>query len=103
MDYYGIETPNLFSFVNDWQYHQFLKSAHMAVTKCNLWEWIKCYEPPKNFIYDDSRETELIRDEMKKHKIAHAHGVCYSFILKDIQYIARNGYQQYECDYINNF
>lgn len=102
MDYYGINEPHLFAFVNDLQEQQFLQSAHRAVSKCNLWGWLKDYNPLMGFMFDNSNEVKLIRKEMQTHGISKM-GLDYSYILIYIQYIAKNGYSQYECDYINNY
>ena len=37
-----------FDFVRDQDTKDFLKSAHNAITLCELWNWMRIYEPPPN-------------------------------------------------------
>ena len=37
-----------FEFVSEWS-RPYLKSAHKAVTRCKLWDWLRKYEPEEEF------------------------------------------------------
>ena len=103
MEYYGINESILFACVKDLQTQKFLSSAHNAITRSNLWRWIAETEPENGFMFDTSPEIKLLNEEMKKDEINACHsGASYGYILREMQYIARNGYQQYEREYIKN-
>jgi hypothetical protein len=103
MEYYGINEPTLFACVNDLQTQQFLSSAHNSITRSNLWSWMAETEPENGFMFHTSSEMELLKEEMKKDEINACHsGASYAYILREMQYIARNGYEQYICEYIKN-
>jgi len=44
-NYYG---NGDFDFIRDTRVKDFLKSAHKAITLCELWDWMRIYEPPPN-------------------------------------------------------
>ena len=90
--YYGLNTPNLFSFVTDHQTHEFLTSAHKSVSVCELWDWLRTYQPSRGFMFDDSLEGDRIREEMKNYPVNKNHsGSSYAYILREMEYIAKNG------------
>ena len=99
--YYGLNTPNLFAFIPDHQTHEFLLSAHQSISICELWDWLRSYEPIHGFLFDNSSECQQIREQMQKYDINHNHsGSSYAYILREMQYIAKNGYQQYAQEYV---
>jgi hypothetical protein len=99
--YYGLNTPHLFSFVTDHRTHEFLTSAHKSLSVCELWDWLRTYQPSRGFMFDDSLEGERIREEMKNYPVNNNHsGSSYAYILREMEYIAKNGYQQYAREYV---
>lgn len=99
--YYGLNTLDLFTFVTDAQKYEFLISAHQSITACELWDWLRIYEPSSGFMFDVSLESRRIHKEMEKYPANNAHsGSSYSLILREMQYIAKYGYQQYAQNYI---
>jgi hypothetical protein len=52
-------------------------------------------------MFDVSLESRRIHKEMEKYPANNAHsGSSYSLILREMQYIAKYGYQQYAQNYI---
>lgn len=97
--YYGINEPYLFAFVNDLTMQQWLISAHLAITRCELWEWLR-----ECTLKIGSKEMELLQEEMEKDTVNRHHScTSYVHVLRSMKYIAKKGYPQYECDYINNY
>ena len=99
--YYGLNTSNLFAFITDRQTQCFLLSAHRSISICELWDWLRLYDPIHGFMFDKSAECQQIREQMKTDDINETHsGSSYAHILREMQYIAKNGYPQYSQEYI---
>ncbi len=92
-----------FDFVKDKTTREFLKSAHKAISICELWNWMRIYEPPAGFMWSSATELDRINKEMWKDPINGNHsGASHSYILREMQYIAKNGYNKYKNDYYNH-
>jgi hypothetical protein len=100
-NYYGVNANHKFAFVKDYQTFKYLLSAHNAITTCELWNWMRVWEPPCGFMFDQSAEMGLIREQMEKDEINASHsGASYSGIMREMLYIAKYGYTQYACKYV---
>jgi hypothetical protein len=55
-----------FDFVEDRTTKELLKSAHRAISLCELWDWIRIYEPPlnKGFMWCSVAELDRINQQM---------------------------------------
>ena len=101
--YYGLNTSNIFAFVTNHPTYEFLLSAHQSISICELWDWLRTYEPIRGFMFDNSAESQQIHEQMKKYDTNNNHsGSSYAYILREMQYIAKNGYQQYAQEYVKN-
>jgi hypothetical protein len=49
-----------FDFIEDNDKKAFLKSAHKAISVCELWNWFRIYEPPSGFIWSSAPELDKI-------------------------------------------
>ena len=97
--YYG---NGNFEFVRDKSQREFLKSAHKAISICELWNWLRIYEPPANrgFAFNSTPEIDKLEEQMWKDKINGNHsGASYGNIMRDMEYIAKNGYENYKNTY----
>ena len=93
-----------FDFISDNATKDFLKSAHKAISICELWNWMRIYEPPPNkgFMWCSVAELDRLNQQMWKDSINGNHsGASHSYILREMQYIAKNGYQNYKNGYQN--
>jgi len=93
---------DLFDFVEDYTNRKFLQSAYRAITVCNLWEWMKTYNPNCNqgFILSSSNNLDILYEEMKKDEINDYHsGVSHASVMRAMEYIAKNGYDKYAMNY----
>jgi hypothetical protein len=93
---------DLFDFVEDYTNRKFLQSAYRAITVCNLWEWMKTYNPNCNqgFILSSSNNLDILYEEMKKDEINdYQSGVSHASVMRAMEYIAKNGYDKYAMNY----
>ena len=98
--YYGIGSNNLFHFVRCQNEIEMLKAAHQAITNCELWDWLRNYQT-QTFMFDKSKEIKRINTEMHKDPINNNHsGSSYGFTMRQMEYLAKNGYQEYMTRYI---
>ena len=94
--YYG---NGEFDFVKDKSLKEFLKSAHKAMSLCELWDWMRIYTPPpdRGFMWNKPPELDRIDKQMWKDPINSDHsGSSYGFIMREMEYIAKNGYEKYK-------
>jgi hypothetical protein len=93
-----------FDFVEDRSTREFLKSAHRAISLCELWNWMRIYEPPPNkgFMWSTTPEIDRLKQQMWKDSINGNHsGSSYGFIMREMECIAKNGYNNYKNTYSN--
>jgi hypothetical protein len=88
-----------FEFIKDNSTKEFLKSAHKAITLCELWDWMRIYEPPPNsgFMWSKTPELDRLNQQMWKDPVNGYHsGSSYGAIMREMEYIAKNGYENYK-------
>ncbi len=94
--YYG---NGEFDFIKDISYRAFLKSAHKAITLCELWDWMRIYEPEPNrgFMWSKTPELDRLNKQMWYDPINGDHsGSSYGAIMRDMEYIAKKGYENFK-------
>jgi len=97
--YYG---NGEFDFVRDKFTKEFLKSAHRAISLCELWDWMRIYEPQadRGFMWSKTPELDRLNQQMFKDPINSEHsGSSYGFIMRQMEYIAKNGYENLKNTY----
>jgi hypothetical protein len=91
-----------FEFVSEWS-RPYLKSAHKAVTRCELWDWLRKYEPEedKGFMFTrDVLELDRLNKELMKDPVNGGHsGSSYACVMRNMEFIAKNGYQEFKAGY----
>ena len=91
--YYG---NGEFDFIHNTSTRAFLKSAHKAISICELWDWLRDYNTDA-FMFDKSPEVTRINAKMREDPINGNHsGSSYGFIMRDMEFIAKNGYENYK-------
>ena len=88
-----------FDFIQDQDTKAFLKSAHKAISLCELWNWMRIYEPPPNtgFMWSKTLELDRIQKQMWKDDINCLHsGSSYGAIMREMQFIAKHGYEHFK-------
>lgn len=91
--------PGDFSFWNDEWEESMYKNCYDAVTKEGLWDWMKTAEPPKDMGFMLWSCPEMSR--IGKHMEVMGHSGCsYAITLRNIEYIAKHGWDKYVADTI---
>ena len=96
-EYFGDGEFN-FDFVS---YHTklYYKSAHKAITNCEMWNWLRNYQVNENsgFMFTrDVPELDRISEEMAKDPVNDGHsGASYGCTMRSMEYIAKNGYDNF--------
>jgi hypothetical protein len=100
--YYG---NGEFEFIQSEFQRACLKSAHKAISTCELWDWLRLYIPPENkgFMWSSTPELDKINQELWKDpaNICHS-GSSYGMVMRIMEYIAKNGYDKYKYQCNNN-
>ena len=92
-----------FDFMKDKICARMIGSAYQVITKNNDWETLQFYikheEESYNFPEDENIDkiTEKILEAYPLHS-----GSSMGFVMKHIHYIARHGYSEYRCKYIES-
>ena len=95
-DFYGSFNTQ-FEFVDDEQTREYLKSAHRAITTCELWDWMSTYNPDSGFMWSQHPNMDKIKKEMRKDEINSYHsGSSYALIMREVEYIAKHGIAVYK-------
>jgi hypothetical protein len=91
-----------FDFVRDKSTKEFLKSAHRAISLCELWDWMRIYEPQadRGFMWSKTPELDRLNQQMFKDPINSEHsGSSYGFIMRQMEDISKNGYENFKNRY----
>ena len=78
----------------------FLKSAHQTISRCELWNWLRNFEPQegRGFMFAEGvSELDRLNDELFKDPVSSGHsGASYGITMRNMEYIAKNGYSAYK-------
>ena len=94
-----------FDFMNDDPMMPYLVNAHWAITECELWDWLRAYDPPygNGFMFSSTPERQRIDAKMSEQDIAGGHsGSSYGGTMRVMEYIAKEGYEKYREETVNN-
>ena len=93
-----------FNFVKDLQNRAFLVSAFNSVSECELWPWFKNFDSSNSFfMFSTEPEINKLQTVLFKDPINNNHsGTSYGYILREIEYIAKNGYEMYKVEFSKN-
>jgi len=99
-----IITPD-FSFIKDVDSRNNLLNAYNAVSKCDAWEFLKKFKPEDvdGCLYCSHPKIYKIYETMEtcSPKISNHSGSSFSNTMKDIQKIAKIGYEKYKNDKVS--
>lgn len=95
-----------FDFVKSYDRASF-ENAHFAINQCELWEWIRDFDPPQGegFMFCKTPELSRITAAMHEHNdnVAGGHsGSSFAFVMRLMQYIATHGFAQFKVDYLRD-
>ena len=78
----------------------YFKSAHQTISRCELWNWMRNFEPQegRGFMFSEGvPELERLKDELFKDPVNSGHsGASYGCMMRNMEYIAKNGYSAYK-------
>jgi hypothetical protein len=69
-----------------------LRDAYKAISKCNLWEWIRTYSPEKDKGFMFSEHPNLDRINKAMEFDGHS-GASYAITMRVMESIAKNGWE----------
>ena len=96
-----IDSDYNFAFVTDLQSRAFFVSAFKAITNCELWPWFNDFDSSNNFMFSSCSELDLLRAELSKDRVNGYHsGASFGFVLRQMEYIAKNSYEMYKTEYL---
>jgi hypothetical protein len=88
-----------FEFTDEWS-RPFFQSAHRAISRCELWNWLQNFEPDeeKGFMFTTGvPQLDRLRNELAKDPVNNNHsGSSYAITLRNMEYIAKNGYNAFK-------
>jgi len=86
-----------FSYLQCPQEISMTKNAYDAITLCELWLWLKTFEPESTgFTYCNHPNIYLIGDKMNTLSNPPSHsGTSFGIIMRRMQYIAKHGEEQF--------
>lgn len=76
---------------------EMLQDADNAITSCDLWDWLKAYEPEdgKGFVFSDHPNVLRINNAMKYG--GHS-GSSYNWTMRTMQYLSKIGWASFEVE-----
>jgi len=99
-DFYGDGT---FDFIPPEDFVAYYRNAHWAITQTKMWDWLYSFTPDekKGFMFCSHPNLKIIEQKMYEQDIAHGHsGASFGFILREMEYIAKYGYDAFRQVYI---
>jgi len=102
-DYFG---DGEFEFIKDETDRKLYKNMHNAISKTELWNWMRGYTPPEynGFMFAKTPELIKIERSMAEEKIYECHSSSsYSCMMRDMEFIAKNGYATFKQDLLNYY
>lgn len=94
-----------FEFADDWS-RPYFKSAHKAISRCELWNWLQKYEPEggRGFMFARNvPELDRLSEEMHKDPVNDGHsGASYGCTMRNMEFIAKHGYQAFKAEITNS-
>ena len=98
-----------FHFMNDYTSKMRLETAHMSLTKLNLWDWIKNYNSNKRVgcIFNDHPNFKMIEKEIYNiitennidSKIIHD-GYSWNWTMSIMEYVANNNIETFRTTFV---
>lgn len=93
-----------FSFLTDINTRRLIQNGYRAVDELELWSWLKTFEPENgSFMFCNHPNVILIGNKMHELPDPPGHsGSSFSFTMKHLHFIAKNGIHEYKNEIIRN-
>jgi hypothetical protein len=88
-----------FEFIQSRSEREYYQNMHKAITRTELWVWLRNYTPPTNcgFMMSTTPEMRRINDEASKENVFGGHsGSSHAFTMRAMEAIAKNGYEAFK-------
>jgi hypothetical protein len=88
-----------FGFIRDTLTRCNIANGHRAVSLLELWSWLKDFEPADNEGFMWSKHPNITKIGNKMHELPDSpghSGSSFAFTMRHLEYIAKNGMDQYK-------
>jgi hypothetical protein len=88
-----------FEFIQSRSEREYYQNMHKAITRTEMWHWLRNYTPPSNsgFMMRTTPEMNRINDEASKENVFGGHsGSSHAFTMRAMEAIAKNGYEAFK-------
>jgi hypothetical protein len=90
--------PGKFTYVLNDINKKMLVNAWYAITQLGLWDYMK--KDTVNYIFSGDKEIYMISDKMFELGYRDHSGYSFSWIMRQMQYIAQHGEENYKQNYL---
>jgi hypothetical protein len=98
MEYYG---NGEFEFITEEKTQFYYKDAHNAISRCELWDWLRDYPYDPSEFYTFCVKCPEFNQLLKQLHSGHSGG-SLMITINNMNYIAKNGYEKYKTQWINS-
>jgi hypothetical protein len=98
MDINEFLEPGKFTYVSNEINKKMLVNAWTAITQLGLWDYMK--KDIINYIFSGDKEIHMISDRMFELGYRDHSGYSFSWIMRQMQYIAQHGEESYKQNYL---
>ncbi len=89
-----------FECVDDEQSRMYFRSAYNSIMQLELWTWFQ--RNTGSFMMNKSPEMVLLNKRMAQDEINDYHsGSSYAFVMRQIEFIAKEGYEKFRQMHLN--
>jgi len=88
-----------FEFIQSRSEREYYQNMHKAITRTEMWHWLRNYTPPSNsgFMMRTTPEMNRINDEASKENVFGGHsGSSHAFTMRAMEAIAKHGYEAFK-------
>jgi hypothetical protein len=88
-----------FSFIHNKLTRSNISNGYTAVSQLELWSWLKDFEPAANEGFAWSKHPNVTKIGNKMHELPDSpghSGSSFAFTMRHLEYIAKNGLDQYK-------
>ena len=91
-----------FSFIKDVMTVMMLEDAHRAITKAGAWDYMKTDPGKGGYMFTTNETLTAINAHIDMDNCIGHSGASYGWTMRQMQYIAINGLEEYEKLYKKN-
>ena len=95
-----MSSQELFSFITNTSNRDMLVNAYDAITKANAWDFVK--KDCNSFMFSSDPIIWKITEAMNELGYYGHSGASFGIVLREMQYIAQHGIDNYRAMYLQN-